>query len=258
MNAVQTGQSFVVNQFRECYREMMRLKAKIVRNEVQEPPGEAGDHERSEAGQAEGPHAIWIKMVETIHELARKAGHQGSPCTAEAYREAQYVMAAMADETFLNLDWPGREWWRRNLVETHFFQSHVAGERLFQRIEQLLANRESACAELAALYLMALSLGFQGKFRGEADREPLERLRRDLFQLIFHRSPNIREGKAFMFPDAYAHTLDGSQLMTLPNPRRWLVGAGVCVAAYVLVAHGLWRQVTADLAALVADILALG
>ena len=41
----------------------------------------------------------------------------GGEYASALYRRAQYVMAALADETFLYLDWPGRDAWRANLLE---------------------------------------------------------------------------------------------------------------------------------------------
>lgn len=253
MNVVLTGQSFVLNQFREFYRELVSLKRQAMQGRLEElvPLDNTGKV-------VEQANPIWIRVVAKMQDLARQAGHQGSPCTAESYKEAQYVMAAMADETFLHVDWSGREWWRGNLVETKFFQSHIAGERIFQRIGKMLENRESVCVELAALYLLSLSLGFQGKFRGEVDQGAIARMRRELFHVIAHRDPDFLQGSTPMFPESYAHTLEQSALMKLPDPRKWLWGVGACLAGYVLVAHVLWTYLTEDVTTLVNSILSLG
>lgn len=256
MNVAQTGQSFVVNQFREFYLEVVSLKSLIESGgwEQGSPDSNGGAYEGT--GPEHNP--VWARVMEKIQELARKAGHNGSPCTAESYREAQYVMAAMADETFLHLEWPGKDWWRAHLVETRLFQSHVAGERIFHRITHFLDNREAVCVELATLYLLMLSLGFQGKFRGGLDQESIERYRKELFRMVFHRYPKFLEGTDPMFAEAYAHTVEHGTIKNLPDPQKWVLGLCACVAAYVIVAHIMWRHLTGDLSDVVNAILALG
>lgn len=256
MNVVQTGQSFLVKQFREFYAEVVSLKAQIKSGRWEE--GHTGANGREDEGGESKSHPVWVRVIEKIQELAGKAGHNGSPCTAESYHEAQYVMAAMADETFLHLDWTGKDWWRSHLVETTFFQSHVAGERIFQRIAHFLENREAVCVELATLYLLMLSLGFQGKFRGGQDQELIERYRKELFRLVFHRYPKFLEGTTPMFAEAYAHTVEHGTMKNLPDPQKWVLGLCACVAAYVIVAHVMWRHLTGDLSDVVNAILALG
>ena len=91
-------------------------------------------------------------------QLGRWAGEEGNV----QLDGAQYVMASLADEVFVNLEWEGHEVWAHDLLETHMFSSHVAGERLFERAEALLRGGRNSDRELALIYLWAICLGFQG------------------------------------------------------------------------------------------------
>ncbi len=256
MKTMHVTQSFLLAQFQEFYAEIIRLKAAAQTNSWQgqtDPEVLPTDDEMTRR-----QHPIWLRLLAHLHQLAQEAGTDGGPCVADAYREAQYAMAALADETFLQLDWTGKDEWRGNLLESKLFQSHVAGERLFEKIDHLLESREPGCGEMAAMYLLALSLGFRGKYWGIDDHGQIARYRRELFALVFRRNPDLLHESKHLFPEAYRHTLDQSRAKKLPNPKGWAMGLVACVFGFVLVAHGVWWYVTADIDHLVRQILAIG
>ncbi|MDR2158391.1 MAG: DotU family type IV/VI secretion system protein, partial [Holosporaceae bacterium] len=84
----------------------------------------------------------------------------------ESAREVVYAMAAVADEIFLNMDWIGKKYWEENMMEQIYFGSQIAGEEIFNRINDLITDKEPTALEKAEIYLKALSLGFKGKCRG--------------------------------------------------------------------------------------------
>ncbi|HET7321044.1 MAG TPA: DotU family type IV/VI secretion system protein, partial [Longimicrobiaceae bacterium] len=181
-----------------------------------------------------------------LQKQAAEAGMRRGERGAAMYREAQYVMAALADEIFLHLEWEGREAWASNLLETRIFGTHLAGERIFQRIEQLLADRDAAHREIEVVYLLALSLGFEGRYRG-VGRDELERLRTGLYELVFPRQPSLIRGERRLFPQTYMHTLDRSDPIRMPATARWVVALVAVITLYVAAAHGVWLHVTHDL-----------
>jgi type VI secretion system protein ImpK len=97
--------------------------------------------------------------------------------------------ALVADALLLLRDWPGRSAWPQHLLETALFQSSVAGDKVFARIERLLSDREPSQRSLAQLYLFALALGFRGRLRGMDDAGQLAGLRRERFQVAHQRAP---------------------------------------------------------------------
>ena len=105
--------------------------------------------------------------------------------------ELCYLMAAMADELLLSRDWPGRARFTETLIETRLFGSSVAGDQIFQRIDTLLAGAGDTAPPMAALYLFAISTGFEGRHRGLRADDALQPLRDALFRLIYRRDPRL-------------------------------------------------------------------
>ncbi|MGC2855981.1 DotU family type IV/VI secretion system protein [Novispirillum sp. DQ9] len=209
--------------------------------------GDAPPHSRVEA--------LVGALVNHLSAGREEAQRLGGAYGATLYQDACYVMAALADEVFLfQLDWGGRDAWDDILVEARACGSRLAGERVFERIDTLLAASEPAHAELAGLYLMALALGFQGRYRDvPGGAEVLASYRRRLRALAGGATPPLHpgDGGGPLFPDAYAQTLDEGTPVGLPPLRRWLWLAAGLAAGYLLLSHVAWRLVTADVRAIV-------
>lgn len=165
------------------------------------------------------------------------------------YLEAQYVMAAFADDVFIHLEWEGRHAWMSNLMESALFQSHNAGEKFFQRLDRLLRDHDPSKKGLAAVYLSALSLGFRGKYYGLNDHGKLRRYRRELFDFIFRQPVDLLNESKIAFPDSYLQNVRQEKRKKLTNPRVWLAVLGLVIFAYLAVSHGLWMNLTKRLEA---------
>jgi type VI secretion system protein ImpK len=243
---------FLIDQLQEFYREVMRLRERVAKGTWAFDGGERA----AGAGADASPSAVWRSLVSLLERQALDAGRSGGDFAVELYRRAQYAMAALADEVFLHLDWPGREAWREHLMETRLFGSHRAGEELFERIEELLRDRDVVYAELGRVYLMVLGLGFQGKFRGREDAaQELEGFRRRLFHFVFGRDPEALRGRERLVPQAYAATLVEGAGGKLPHLRPWLWAIGILLALWLAGTHLLWRQTIRDLEPVVGEIL---
>jgi type IV/VI secretion system ImpK/VasF family protein len=178
-------------------------------------------------------HALPLQHFERIH--------------ARSYFEAQYIMAAFADEVFIHLDWEGGAAWTSNLLESTLFQSHVAGEAFFEKVDQLLSERDPACKGLAAVYLTALSLGFRGKYYGVNDHGRLRHYRRELFAFAFSEQANLKGESRIAFPDAYVQGLRKEERRKLTNPRVWVGVLGIVFLSYLIVSHVIWLNLTSRL-----------
>jgi type VI secretion system protein ImpK len=243
---------FLLDRFQDFYREVLRLKQSV---------GHGTWVFDSKGGAAEdlSPTAVWRTLLSLLERQALDASRSGGDFALEVYRRAQYSMAALADEVFLHLDWSGREAWRSHLLESRLFGSHRAGEELFERVEELLHDRDNVYGELARVYLTVLALGFQGKYRGhpEAERE-LESYRRRLFRFIFGRDPQAVRGEERLIPEAYASTLDEGSGSTLPYLKPWIWAMLLIVALWVGGSHLLWQSALSGLRPLVTEILSRG
>jgi len=231
-------------QFQEFYRELVRLKGRIGRDEWlmlagDEPPGVVAET---------SPNAVWQVLLSLLERQALESRRSGGDFAASIYAQAQYVMAALADDIFLHLDWPSREAWQSHLLEARLFQSHTAGDAIFERLDELLTRTDPVYLELAHLYLAALALGFQGKYRGQDTAElELAAYRRRLLAFITRQEATALEGRERFFPETYAHTLDRSEGRELPYLRRWVIAFVVLIALWILVSHLVWWELTRDL-----------
>ncbi len=268
MNFTRPGESFILLQFREFYRELMRLVSMIKAGSwvyLPDQGPEAGAGSALETGPAPaepGPEgtvgppaagdsvtstAVSRRLLSLFEQQTLAAYAQGGTFGAEIYKEAQYVMVALADEVLLNLEWRGRQYWVSNLLESQIFKSHVAGELIFQKLDRLLQGRDPVYGELAAIYLLALSLGFKGKFRDLDDRGWLARYRKELFSFVFQRNPDLLNESKQLFPEAYTCTIREGSRRKLPNPRLWLGVLGLVILIYIAISHGLWISLTSNL-----------
>ena len=186
---------------------------------------------------------VWQNLIALFRrnavQILRAAGKP-----TDNYFEAQYVMAAFADDVFIHLDWEGRRAWTSNLLESTLFQSHVAGEMFFEKLDRLLRDRDPADKSLAAVYLTALSLGFRGKYHGINDHGKLRRYRNELFNFIFRQPADLVNEAKVAFPDSYVQNLQKEKSKKLMNPRVWLAVLGVVLFTYLAVSHGLWMRLT--------------
>lgn len=249
---------FLAERFQQFYAEVIRLKARVKEGSWVFPivttAGTTIDPLASDS-----PNAVWRQLLNVLERQSLDAGREGGELAVEIYRRAQYAMASLADEIFLNLQWSGRETWRDHLLETKLFGTHNAGEELFARIDQLLRDRDAVYAELARIYLTVLALGFQGKFRGQPDADQIiEGYRRRLFRLLFNRDPQTPRGAEHLTPQAYGFTMDEARRTQLPYLRPWLWAMAIVVLLWLGVSQVIWRSAVSTLEPLVDEIIAGG
>jgi type VI secretion system protein ImpK len=231
------SESFLQAQLRELYREVIRWKERIVRDPDAFRPAGVQVEETTAA-------TVWQSLVALLERQAIAVRRSGGEYAAEVYREAQYLMAALADEVFLHLDWRGREDWQSNLLEQRLFGSHNAGDVVFQRIERILRTRDPLDGELAKVYLMALGLGFQGRWRGPGGVARIDELRRQLYAFVVNKDPDAAPEAKPLFPEAYASTLDAGEGRRLAYLRHWIVALLLFLVLWVVVADRIWRRHT--------------
>jgi type VI secretion system protein ImpK len=272
------GESLLLDQFRDFYQEVVRWKRLAAREGgalaamsasggtgglVVAGPGATagalmlvgGPAPVPATAPAVAPSTVWQALLGLLNRQEAEVRRSGGEYASAIYRRAQYVMAALADEIFLYLDWPGREAWRTNLLEFKLFQSYRAGEEVFRRIEALLRTRDPADEELAKIYLMALALGFRGQLRGPEAQARIDWYRRELYTFLTHRDPGMPRDPHSLFPEAYQSTVESSGAgRRLSAARRWLLAGLLIALLWIVVAHRVWIGVVEDLAPLVDQI----
>jgi len=234
------GADSLLVQFGDFFAELLRLKYALAAGRLN-----AREEGLTPADLAGMVHQRLRVLLET---QAARARHWGGTYGETLYREAQYVMAALADETMLlRVQWDGRAVWQDQLLETALFGTRVAGERVFERLDALLADDARASADLAIIYLMALALGFRGRWWRPEDEGELRGYRRALARIITREDPALAREGGLLFEQAYGHTIGQGRAVRLPHLRPWLLAAAAMAVLYLAVSHAVWVSLTADL-----------
>jgi type VI secretion system protein ImpK len=239
--------SFVVKFFEEFYQQVVALTKEAllqttsVESGIDKIPGDS-----DEAIQRKAQYML-NRLYETLESQALKAAQMGGDFAISYYREAQYVMAALADEIFLYLPWNGVDYWKDNLLESRLFGTHDAGDKFFDNLDRFMQLRDPLRTDVAEVYLLALGLGFLGKYRGRTDLKQLDLYRQQLYVFINHHEPRLYRGGERLFPDAYAHTLEEGRPRRFDDMRFW-TGAIACVFGVLLLFSFItWQRLTSDL-----------
>jgi type VI secretion system protein ImpK len=242
---------FVTEKFQQFHAELVRLQERL-------RGGDLFDADSAEPrGAALSTSATWRRVLSILERQEAEAVRQGGVLAVEHYKRGQYAMAALADEIFLNLDWPGREAWRQNLVEAKLFGTHRAGETMFEKIDELLRDRDSGSgnAEIARVFLSVLALGFQGKFRGRPDGEQeVETIRRRLYRFVYGHDPRIVRGREVLVPQTYAPTLQRPRV-ELPYLKPWIWALAAITVLWLVGSHLIWTRAVTQISPLVDKIL---
>jgi type VI secretion system protein ImpK len=153
-----------------------------------------------------------------------------------------YVMAAVADEVLLHGPaWPGQETWSATLLEEALYGSRIAGERIFRTAHELLAGQLSRPAAAVSV-LLALMLGFRGRYHGTDDRGEITALKEGLFGVIFHLPYPVQIDFQNLLSEGATHPLDQASPRALPSLRPWLMAILLLVTAYIVLSDALWRD----------------
>ncbi len=236
-------ESFLLSQFRTFYGELINLKRLLKSGKGFIAEDSSGDSATDYAA------TIAERLTEIMERQAMVAGRRGSDYTG-LYGQAEYVMAVLADEVLLHhVEWIGKDVWQYYLLEHRMFQSRIAGEEFFRRIDRLLQTSDPIYKDLATVYLLAIMLGFRGKYSGGNDSGNIDFYRRQLFIFIFHGSPELKEETKKLFPDAYLHTVaeSGEKSIKAPQVAVWYLLLAALVVFYVLVSRIVWTNSTTDL-----------
>ncbi|MBL0941355.1 MAG: DotU family type IV/VI secretion system protein [Alphaproteobacteria bacterium] len=246
--------SFIIRYFEDFYSEIMRHKASIL-GEEDTQNGTSSKTVPSTDFSPTTPEAILGSLEQLLKTQAIDAARFGGEFATKFYNEAQFVMAALADEVFLHLDWTGKSYWENHLLESRLYNTHNAGQLFFEKMDTFLKNRDPSQADLATLYHLALGLGFKGKFRGIDDQGAIMKYRSQLHLFINHRDPELFKPQAQLFPETYIHTLEDGEIIYLNDFRPWLAFFAAAFAVMMFASYGVWYSATGEIRSSINNIL---
>jgi type VI secretion system protein ImpK len=162
--------------------------------------------------------------------------------------DALYIMVTLTDEVFMNMSWPGAKEWNNHTLEGRIFQTQIAGEQIFKKIDTLLASNDPLQKEISVLYMFCLGLGFLGEYRGSQDLEKIAYYKKQLYSFIHNKPSNIiSPGRDKLFPQLYDLTIMESSIKALPNLRTWFMWGVSILLFYIFVTYGVWYKFSSEI-----------
>ena len=157
-----------------------------------------------------------------------------------SYREACYVMSALADEVFiLEIRWFGASYWREFSIESGIFSTSYAGDEYYRQLGQLL-NKDvlsSSEQQLSKIFILSLQLGFRGRLRGEEKLVQVIR-KRLLPKAGYARVPDK------LFPLGYGSLINPLNAKKLEPFSDWHKLVFFSLIGYLLVSSAAWWWLT--------------
>jgi type VI secretion system protein ImpK len=235
-----------VQQFRAFYRALFEIKECIAGQRWNELSASPSPDSVSLPGGATA-RAIFARLYRAIS--GQGFGLRGRDQGNGVPIDVGYVMAAVADEVLLHGPaWPGQETWSETLLEEALYGSRVAGERIFRTAHELLAAQLSRSA-VAVSVLLALMLGFRGRYHGTDDRGEIAGLKERLFGVIFHLPYPVQVDFQTLLSEGAPRPLDQPSRRLLPSLRPWLTAILLLVIGYIVLSDALWRSAVSPILA---------
>ena len=230
----------LLNSFTNFFTAMTQARRQIVSGSAEASSGTGMDARQS-----------LLTLLQAQAEAARKVE------AADSYAEVQYLSAAFSDEMFLDLVWPGRAAWAAVPLEQALFGSHRGKDGVFESLDRLLGRGVDTDLDLARTYLLALALGFRGRYRGGEEATHLATYREQLYRGIYGTAPGTLPGTGRLFPEAYLSTSSQGSPRKLPALRAWLALFLSGLVLYGIYSYADWEGATAGIRDAVARVLSL-
>ncbi|QNM95339.1 DotU family type IV/VI secretion system protein [Chitinimonas koreensis] len=247
----------LIGRFAEFYEEVALCKQAIVDGRLAlmfagDLPAEPSPHDLAAL--------VSGRLAQRLAAQGRDVAEHAGDAEQRAYRVAQFAMAALADEIFiLEVRWPAAEHWLSHLLEYTLFRRREAGRMFFELLASLLRTRGRGQLqlELAAVFLLALQLGFKGEYRGRSGQAALAEYRKRLLGFIAARRPaDLLAGPAF--PQAYAYTLGDAADRRLAPLTPWYRAAAIGLVVYLLLSSALWFKALVPITSLLHTLMGNG
>ncbi len=107
---------------------------------------------------ADGLRRQILGLLGTFASRAREEGFEQSEI-----EEARFALTVWVDETILRSQWPGREAWPTELLQTRLFHITRGGNEFYEHLAALSPERHDA----REIYFIALVFGFEGQYAGQ-------------------------------------------------------------------------------------------
>ena len=187
-NADITAIESVIKQFHKFYTELVSAKKDMDFSDSNNLP------------------LLQSKLIEILEHHSLNLHPLNEQGDDQLYREILYLLTVFADEMHIDTTWEGEKIWQDNLLEERIFNSHIAGEMLFRKLETRLQNPNRNSDSVLVIYYLVLCLGFQGKYMHVDKEKKLKYYRKQLYAYLYHTKPFSFDIIKQLFPKAYIYT----------------------------------------------------
>jgi type IV/VI secretion system ImpK/VasF family protein len=242
---VDANPAFLFAKYRAFFNEIIRFKHQKTEFAAGFSTAIVSDSS-ADAAVESSVEALGKRLLELLELQAAEAKWMGGEAGAR-YPDAQYAMAALADELFSQ---EGDGPWPAHHLEGKLFKTHSSELELFKRIDRLLKEQPNSqvARDLGRVYLLVLAAGYRGKYRQFGLTRVLAEYRQRLYEYV-HRDDALLlyATDRRIFPDANSHTLEGQAVSRFTAAQRWTAILIFIVVSYAVAAHLAWDRVSDDL-----------
>jgi type VI secretion system protein ImpK len=173
------------------------------------------------------PAALRASLVEAVKRFEASARAQGLP--NEQVVAARYVLCTLLDESASSTPWGGSGAWSSQSLLVHFHNEAWGGEKVFQLLTRLAEN-PAQHRNLLELVYVALSLGFEGRYRVlDNGRAQLDSLRERLAGKLRELAGPVDRSLSTQWQGVAAAPLRLSDGIPL-----WVIGAALAFVLFAL------------------------
>lgn len=233
-----SSKSDLLKNFNTFYYEILRYKEKALR--IYTPIAMDGKEEEKNPKLINFVHTTQDHFLNLIERSTKEASPKN--------KDIDYMMASFIDEIFLTLPWEGIKEWEESLLEKRLFQTQIAGELIFKKIDAILEEAHPSQKEIATLYFLILCLGFKGRYQNQGDEEQINFYKKQLYSFV---NPNFSRvyhtNNKRMIPQCYEYDISTLPGKGLPDVQTWLVYMGGIIGFYLLITYVIWQKISSDL-----------
>ena len=250
---------------KECEKNASQITVDVATtrkatNQDENQPNTSSEEAPSSDGAPNGGNIAQVskivgRLVTALEDRGRDFSLYGGEYGARLFQRVIYIFAAFADEMMLSRHWNGREIWLASPLEVRLFGSQSAGEEIFSDIESDLADYELGKRDMAKVYLMALNLGFKGRYKGSENEGTIGKYKSSLFALINNRDPSHEQAGKLFLGNIYQYNQTGGSPQFMPYLRPWLLSIVAVVILYVIASHLVWATSVSDLEEVVQSLI---
>jgi len=107
------------------------------------------------------PEVLHQRFRSFIDTMIQKGDEKGF--STDDMKDIAYAIVALTDEMAQSIPGAVRQFWSTRPLQLHYFQSNVAGDEFFVRLQRL--RQDPRKIDVLRVYYLCLMFGFQGRYR---------------------------------------------------------------------------------------------